>query len=359
VRTLFSRAVWLAALPAWIAPSPRVLGFLSPPCGSQAASRWGARPRSSSSSAGGDEIVIETEPMGTEKDHMVSLLSGNGEVIVRALSARNLVQDALIKQDLMPLAADALGRVMVCTLLCSQGLKDEETLQFTFAGDGPLQGVMAISDGTGGVRGYVANPKASLDATDEGTQDVVSGIGKGFLKVVRNHPDYERPYNGIVEMREKGVAYDVAGYLHNSEQKSCAIAAGVIVQSALVRQAGGYLLETLPGASEATIKQCAENVGRLMGTNSDPSLILADGYTPAGIAEALLHKLEGTQSLSITPLEYKCHCSNERVFRALRLLGVDEVKDIIAKEENIEVKCEFCGKIYCMKGPQIAEELGI
>lgn len=48
---------------------------------------------------------------------------------------------------------------MVCTMLMAGGLKDRETFQLTFSGSGPLGGVVAISDGEGGVRGYVTNGK--------------------------------------------------------------------------------------------------------------------------------------------------------------------------------------------------------
>ena len=77
-------------------------------------------------------------------------------------SSRRGSQDALVRQDLRPLAADALGRVMVCTMLMAGGLKDRETFQLTFSGNGPLGGVVAISDGEGGVRGYVSNGKVGL-----------------------------------------------------------------------------------------------------------------------------------------------------------------------------------------------------
>lgn len=73
-----------------------------------------------------------------------------------------------MRQDLYPLAADALGRVMVCTMLMAGGLKDRETFQLTFSGNGPLGGVVAISDGEGGVRGYVTNGKVSPCRTCSG-----------------------------------------------------------------------------------------------------------------------------------------------------------------------------------------------
>lgn len=69
-----------------------------------------------------------------------------------------------MRQDLHPLGADALGRVMICTLLMAGGLKNKETFQLIFSGSGPLGGVVAISDGEGGVRGYVTNGKVSSHA---------------------------------------------------------------------------------------------------------------------------------------------------------------------------------------------------
>ena len=47
----------------------------------------------------------------------------------------------------------------------------------------------------------------------------------------------------------------------------------------------------------------------------------------------------------------------ERVFRTLRLLPRSEVDDIMEKNEEIEVKCEFCGKRYCMSPEKILANL--
>lgn len=53
-------------------------------------------------------------------------------------------------------------------------------------------------------------------------------------QVVRNHPDYQRPYTGITALKTGEVAYDAASYLAESEQKSCAIAAGCFVTVSVV-----------------------------------------------------------------------------------------------------------------------------
>ena len=74
------------------------------------------------------------------------------------------------------LAAAALGRALTCTLLVADGLKDEETFQVTFNGDGPLRGVMATANGKLESRGYVGNPAVTLPPTGAGKLDVGGGV---------------------------------------------------------------------------------------------------------------------------------------------------------------------------------------
>ncbi|CAM9465323.1 unnamed protein product [Ascophyllum nodosum] len=308
----------------------------------------------------GKGVADDTVPIGNNEDHFVSAVAGNGQVVARAMTARNLVQDALVRQDLRPLAADALGRVMVCTMLMAGGLKDRETFQLTFSGSGPLGGVVAISDGEGGVRGYVNNGQAKqveLPLKENGNQDVAAGIGKGLLKVVRNHPDYERPYTGITALKSGEVAYDAAVYLADSEQKSCAIAAGCFVTGALVRQAGGYMLETLPDASEETEKTVVNNIAKLLNRAEDPSELLGRGLTPLGIVETLLDGLGGVGALTYKRPAFLCHCSDQRVYQALRLLDKREIQELIKTGDSVEVKCEFCGKEYRLTADDVIKEL--
>ena len=56
-------------------------------------------------------------------------------------------------------------------------------------------------------------------------------------------------------------------------------------------------------------------------------------------------------------LAASCKCSDERIMRTLRLLPRTEVDDIMEKNENIEVKCEFCGKRYYLTPNEIREKL--
>src|SRR5690606_16986980 len=41
-----------------------------------------------------------------------------------------------------------------------------------------------------------------------------------------------------------------------------------------------------------------------------------------------------------------CPCTRERVANMLRMLGQDEVQQILTEREHIDVSCNFCGKPY-------------
>lgn len=55
--------------------------------------------------------------------------------------------------------------------------------------------------------------------------------------------------------------------------------------------------------------------------------------------------------------ELVCQCTEDRLVRSLRLLPREEVEDILAKEEQIEARCHFCGKVYTLGKEAIEERL--
>ena len=60
----------------------------------------------------------------------------------------------------------------------------ENSLTLNFRGDGPIGGVLAVSDYMGNVRGYAVNPKCDLPRKPNGKLDVGAAIGKGVKEAV-------------------------------------------------------------------------------------------------------------------------------------------------------------------------------
>jgi molecular chaperone Hsp33 len=69
--------------------------------------------------------------------------------------------------------------------------------------------------------------------------------------------------------------------------------------------------------------------------------------------DELLHRLFWEELLLIfeaKPIAWQCSCARERVADMLKMLGRDEVQDILETQGKIEVACEFCGQPYLFDG---------
>jgi molecular chaperone Hsp33 len=286
------------------------------------------------------------------RDQVVSAMSEDGSIKVTACTARNLVNDLMMMHTMQTTSADALSRTVVCALLASNGMQAEQTFQITINGDGPLRGVVAIADGKGQVRGYVGSPML-------GDMSIEEAVGKGSVQVVKNHPDWPNPYNGIVAIRHGDVDRDIGTYLAESEQRSCALAAATSFTGILCTAAGGYLVEQLPDADPDTLKRVEQNLAAIVeedGGDTIPTNLLLKGVTPFELTERVLDGL-GMRPLQQIEPSFKCQCSSERLVRALRLLPRSEVEEILETQEKVEARCEFCGKIRVMGPDEIREKL--
>lgn len=151
----------------------------------------------------------------------------------------------------------------------------------------------------------------------------------------------------------------LGAYLAESEQRSCALAAGTSINGILCTAAGGYLIEQLPGADEETMDKLGENLAKLVerdGGDKLPTNLLLQGVTPLEIAESILDGL-GMQPLQQIEPTFKCPCTSDRLIRALRLLSPTDVDEILAEEGKVEARCEFCGTVYSMSQEEVRAEM--
>jgi molecular chaperone Hsp33 len=214
---------------------------------------------------------------------------------------------------------------------------------------------------------------------------LTEAVGLGSVQVVKNHPEWPNPYNGITAVRHGDIDRDIGtcqfidltlretsstsnlfsfciyagAYLAESEQRSCALAAATSVNGILCTAAGGYLIEQLPGADEETMSKVGQNLATLVekdGGDTLPTNLLQRGVTPVEICEMILDGL-GMQPLQQIEPKFGCQCSPDRLIRALRLLSKEDVDEILEHEEKVEARCEFCGKVYRMGPDEVRREM--
>ena len=116
-----------------------------------------------------------------------------------------------------------------------------------------------------------------------------------------------------------------------------------------IAAAGGYLVQRLPGAAPDTIASFEARVAQTL----NPSELLHAGASVDEILERLVGEGPRDQIEYIAP-HFHCPCDMERVIRAALLLGREEIRTIVERNEELEVRCEFCAEVYRLP----ADELG-
>lgn len=288
-------------------------------------------------------------------DQVFSALSGEGGIKVTAVTARNLLNELMLQHTLSAVSTEALGRTTLCGLLMANGIQDDQIVQISIRSeDGLIRGIVVIVNGQAQVRGYVGCPMLGPDVQLEEAVGVL-----GSVQIVKNHPSWPRPYNGITAIRHGDIDRDIGIYLAESEQRTCALAAATSVNGLLCTAAGGYLVELLPDATDEEKQKVEANLAKLVtidGGDKLPINLLLKGHSPFDIANIIMDGLNMQPLQQMTPTQ-KCECTLERLVRSLRLLPVTEVEDILEKEERVEARCHFCGKVYRLEADEVRDRL--
>lgn len=278
-------------------------------------------------------------------DQLIRATAADGGIRCVGATVTRLTEEARQRHNLSYVATAALGRTMCAGLLLASSMKTPESrVNLRVRGDGPLGGILVDASIDGSVRGYVQNPHVELPLNSIGKLDVGGAVGaNGFLYVVRD-VGYGYPYSSTVELISGEIGDDVTHYLANSEQTPSALVLGVFVGADGVTAAGGLLLQVMPKAArdEELVATLESRVSKLSGFTP----LLRDLKTLPAIFESLL----GDLGLEILPgvqmLRFHCSCSWERMMGALKLLGVEELQDMIEKDGGAEATCEFCQEVY-------------
>lgn len=287
-------------------------------------------------------------------DHIVRAITADGFVKAMAIASTDLVERARSIHHTTPTATAALGRVLTAASMMGNLQKVENgALTLQIKGGGPLGTILATSDATGNVRGYVHNPSITLLEKYAGKLDVGAAVGtNGMLTVIRDL-QMKEPYVGSVALVSGEIADDVTAYFAQSEQTPTACALGVLVDTdQSVKVAGGYLIQLLPGAPDAVIDKLEQGIQRAGAVTP----MLAEGLTPEAILRRVMADFE-LKFLEETPVEYRCYCSRERVAATLITIGKKDLQELADGNEPIRIECQFCDAVYEFSPQEIRELL--
>ena len=97
----------------------------------------------------------------------------------------------------------------------------------------------------------------------------------------------------------------------------------------------------MPGADEGVIARVEQDIAALPPVTT----MLDSGMSAEDIARKVLASDFGEIG-TIAETGYRCRCSEERVTEMLISLGREELHRLAEEDENAEVACHFCDKVY-------------
>ncbi len=278
-------------------------------------------------------------------DQLIRATAAAGGIRIVGVVTTDVVREARDRHHLSTVATAALGRTLAAGLLLVSSMKRPQSrVNIRIRGDGPLGGVLVDAGLDGTVRGYVDYGQVEVAATPEGKADVATGVGRrGSLSVVRD-VGYGQPYASTVELISGEIGEDLTYYLATSEQTPSALVLGVLANAEGVEAAGGLLLQVLPKAAqdEALISLLESRVAGLSAFTSE----LQAQRTLPEIFEALVGDLGLDILPGEQPVRFYCPCSADRMLSALKMLGAEELQDMIEQDQGAEATCHFCGTVY-------------
>lgn len=280
----------------------------------------------------------------------VRYIEKSGAFYIFAADTTEVVKEAQRLHSLSKTATAALGRLSTATLLGAELLKGEKnTLSFRINGNGPLGTVFATANPNGEVKGYVVNPSAELPLKSKGKLDVGGGIGKdGFLTVVKDL-GLKEPYIGSIPIVSGEIAEDITAYYAISEQIPTVCSLGVLVdkENGCVINAGGFLIQLLPGVENEIIDRIENNL-----KSTEPvTTMLYKGLPPDEICKKVMKGFM-LDKLGEKNLKYFCGCSRERTYEMLKSTGEKALKEFLEDNET-KVLCNFCDKKYIFSKAEI------
>ena len=282
-------------------------------------------------------------------DYMIRATAAKGQIRAFAATTRETVEYARAAHNTSPVATAALGRLLTGSVMMGAMMKGEkDLLTIKVEGDGPMGGMTVTADSKGNVKGYAFHPEIMLPPNEKGKLDVGGALGIGVLTVIKDM-GMKEPYVGQTILVTGEIAEDLTYYFATSEQTPSSVALGVLMnRENTVRQAGGFILQMMPGVSEEVVSRMEKRLSEIVSVTA----LLDEGRTPEEILKYVLGDLD-LEILDRMPVRFFCNCSKERIEKALVSVGRQELQQMIDEGKTIEVNCHFCGRHY----PVTVEEL--
>ena len=205
-----------------------------------------------------------------------------------------------------------------------------ERLQILLKGAGRAKAVVADSWPDGTLRGVldVASP-------DPGPESGVAWVaGPGLLQVMRSNTKGQ-PYIGNLELVEGDLAKQIEAYLQQSEQVQASLTLWCEEGTGV---SGGLLVEPMPDCPPDRLRRLVQALEGL-------EVVPCWERTPDFLLD-WINQGKGATVLTETDIAYRCRCQRDTLVSTMSGFTADQLEDLFREGDPIEVRCDYCGKVY-------------
>lgn len=224
-----------------------------------------------------------------------------------------------------------MGELLAASALLAATLKFKGSLILQIQGKGPISLLVVECTADMDMRAT-----AKWDESRVNAMELSELLGGGLCVITLASEDGSQSYQGVVPLEGDTVAQIITGYMLRSEQLETAMWLAVGPDCA-----SGLLLQKMPEKDMQDSDDWNRTV-QLASTVTAEEIASLEGST-------LLHRLFNEDDISLfepQSVRFQCTCSTSTVASALRMLGKDDMTDLLRERGKIEVFCEFCNQRY-------------
>ncbi len=239
---------------------------------------------------------------------------------------------------LYPTSARVFGEALAAAALLASLQKERGRVNLQLTCDGPLGGLLVDADPDGNVRGYVRGGQVNFPGDPARGARAALG-GAGFLSVLRQQPDGQF-YRSAVDLQALELVEDLRRWFAASEQVATAVDVQVLPRGdEPLGEVGGILVQRLPDGDDAALEAARARLG---------AGGLRDALARGSSAQEAIWEVagEGFELLADVEIAYRCACSPARARTAVSALGPEGIAEVLEKEREAVVTCEFCRQRY-------------
>ena len=237
-------------------------------------------------------------------------------------------REMIAERHYTPALQCLLGELTAVAVFLANGLKHEGKVTLQVQGKGPVSLLVVEATNDLAIRG-VAKARETLDPSLEGMEAL---LGEGQLVLTLYNSVTDRHYQSFVPRHGDSVAASFEHFFSQSDQLDTRLWLAASDQAV-----GGLLLQKMPDADKKDADGWSRVV-HLAETLKEDELLNLD-------AETLLHRLFHEETVELYPareVRYECPQDRERVLAALKAMGEEEVRRILAQEGAVVVHNELC-----------------